>query len=177
MSDGKRPGGLTALGVINFVFSAGSALGIVGSILLLVGAPFLHKMVDKQRDEVQKLEAAEDSSPDEIKRAQKNLKGAEKAVGDLDKGIEAAGGPTWIMVDIFASVLFAVLLIVSGIGYLKQKRVMGRRVGSMYGIVGVLYYLAFVVVVGMQFMILIGLIYPVLTLALLNTTFKDDFVN
>ena len=76
-----------------------------------------------------------------------------------------------------------ILLFLSGIGYLKQKKFLGRGLGSLYGIVtiigSVISGLIFDSELGGGFNIgtIIGLIYPVLTLILLNTTFKEDLTN
>ena len=89
-----------------------------------------------------------------------------------------------VFVLIFAlSVTSNVLLLISGIGYLKQKKVMGWLVGNAYAILSIVSS----IVTGMMFAselgggfnigTIIGLIYPVITLILLNTTFKDDLVN
>jgi len=74
--------------------------------------------------------------------------------------------------------LSAALLIVSGIGYLLQKRVLGRYMGSFYGITSLASNgLGLAGGAEFSFFTIIGLIYPVLTLIMVNTTFKDDLVN
>ena len=71
------------------------------------------------------------------------------------------------------------LLIVSGIGYIGQKKILGQRVGSIYGMIGIAGTVLVLLVAKTGFGIetIIGLTYPILTLVLLNTTFKEDFVN
>ena len=71
------------------------------------------------------------------------------------------------------------LLIVSGIGYIGQRKFLGQRVGSIYGMIGIAGTVLVLLVAKTGFGIetIIGLTYPILTLVLLNTTFKDDFVN
>ena len=74
--------------------------------------------------------------------------------------------------------LSAALLIVSGVGYIGQKRVLGRMMGNFYGITSIANNGLTLANGGeFSFFIIIGLIYPVLTLILLNTTFKEDLVN
>ena len=73
--------------------------------------------------------------------------------------------------------LWREMLIVSGIGYLKQRRVMGRGFGNAYGILGVAGNAYAATTMGFNFGVLLGFLYPVLTLLLINTTFKDDLVN
>lgn len=70
------------------------------------------------------------------------------------------------------------LLITSAVGYLGQKRFLGRSLGTAYAVVAVLGSVVGLAT-GQPFGIstVIGLVYPVLTLILLNTTFKDDLVN
>jgi hypothetical protein len=146
MAEGKRPGGLTALAVINFVFSAFSGLGFLGMFVVL--ALF------------------------------KNIETAEGEAGEgARRGLEDSGGFEWIIASGVVNALMAVLLLISGIGYLKQKRVMGRMLGSGAAVINLLFSLAFIATIGMQFAMLVGFVYPVLTLILLNTTFKDDLVN
>ena len=162
MSEGKRPGGLTALAVINFVFGAFSLLGIFG-IIFMFNAPML---MDKARDQLERDGASE-----------AQLAQHDKSVEELEQAIEDMGGDTGLWINLVASFVFAGLLIASGIGYLKQKKVLGRKVGNIYGILGVLLQAGMAVLAAFNFGMLIGFLYPVLTLILLNTTFKDDFVN
>ena len=77
------------------------------------------------------------------------------------------------------AVLGAALMITSGVGYLGQKRFLGRTLGNTYAILSILNNVLSLATLHQGFGIgtLIGLIYPVLTLILLNTTFKDDLVN
>lgn len=140
MSEGRRPGGLTALAVINFIFG-GFAVILFG--LVLLGGAF--------------LSAADSSDP------------------DVQKAKELAGF-IWLFAAYYGTIAF--LLIASGVGYLQMKRVLGRVLGNVYALLAIA-YVAVILAVGQPFGIgtIIGLIYPVLTLALLNTTFREDFVN
>ena len=82
------------------------------------------------------------------------------------------------IITIVLSIASCVLLIISGVGYIKQKRVMGRTMGSLYGILALVGTILTLVSGGdFGFGEIIGLIYPVLTLIMVNTTFKDDLVN
>ena len=152
MSQEKRPGGLTALAVLNFVFAGFGVMGLLGMIALFA---FLGKIPTDNMDE--------------------NARTQIEAMQDM-------GAPFFIL--IFAlSAVSSVLLLISGIGYLKQKKIMGRVLGSAYGLLTIisclLTGLLFDPKLGGGFNIgtIIGLIYPLLTLILLNTTFKDDLVN
>ncbi|MDF1702456.1 MAG: hypothetical protein P1V36_15000 [Planctomycetota bacterium] len=161
MSEGKRPGGLTALAVINFVYGGFSVLGIFGLIFLLNAPSILGGLRDK---------LVEDGAE------QAQIEKMDSDIAKMEQSVEDVGGHTGIYIGIGASILFAVILITSGVGYLKQRRGMGRKVGNIYGVLGVIYNLGFALMTTFQFGVLIGLLYPVLTLVLINTTFKDDLV-
>jgi hypothetical protein len=140
---GKRPGGLTALAVLNFVFGGLGAIGILALIALL-------GLADKV--------------------VREGTRG--------EKGLHDAPGAGLVYLAILMSVVSIALLITSGVGYLLQKKFLGKMLGNAYGILGLI-STAIGVAISSEFNIgtIIGLIYPVLTLALLNTVFKDDFPN
>jgi hypothetical protein len=154
MSEGKRPGGLTALAVINFIFGAFSALDVLG----LLARPFL---IERTR------EVAERSS-DEAAKAR-------------IAAMTEMGQEFFIGLAIFSGIT-AILMVISGIGYLQQKKFLGRTLGNVYGGLGVVAAFATAmsmpVALGGGFNIgtIVSLIYPVLTLILLNGTFKEDFI-
>jgi hypothetical protein len=156
MDEGKRPGGLTALAVINFVFSGFYLLGVFGwTIILLI---VIGIIPTEQMNPAQKTQM---------------------------EAFEELGTPVFVF--IFAlSIVSCVLLLVSGIGYLKQKKIMGRMIGNIYAIVDILSSVlsGFIFAAemaelggGFNIMTIVGLLYPVVTLILLNTTFKDDLTN
>jgi hypothetical protein len=74
-----------------------------------------------------------------------------------------------------------VLMVVAGVGYLQQRRTMGRRIGNLAS-------LTMIVAVALEQSVLSGtdggfgfrtfasVLYPMLSLFLLNTTFKADFI-
>jgi|TARA_B100001939_G_C16604946_1_gene472664 hypothetical protein len=137
MADGKRPGGLTALAVLNFVFGGFGVLAVLGAAALL------------------------------------------GAANELTEGAVADGMGMGIgMFQFLLMALSAALLIVSGVGYIGQKRVMGRMMGNFYGVTSIVNNGLSIANGGeFSFFTIIGLVYPVLTLILLNTTFKEDLVN
>jgi hypothetical protein len=149
MSESKRPGGLTALAVLNFVFGGFCCFGALSMSLAFA-----------------------------IKSGAIPLEGKDKA-----EATEALAqlSDELIYIVTAAWVICAFLLIATGVGYLKQNRIWGRvlgNVGSGLAIVGLLIP-AFVggkAGEGFSFGTLVLLVYPVLTLILLNTTFKEDFV-
>jgi len=137
MSQGQRPGGLTALAVINFVFGGFGCLGIIALAALLGVA-------------------------DEI------------SGGLATEGVTSQG---MVVFSILLSVIVVALLIVSGIGYLGQKKKLGFLCGNIYAITSIVSSLIGAVVGEFSIASLIGFVYPLVTLALLNKVFKDDFIN
>lgn len=147
--EGKRPGGLTALAVFNFIFGGSNALGVLAmaALFALIGAADL-----------------DDEAKQELARAWE----------EVGKGVFTA---------LFALMaVSAVLLIASGVGYLQQKKFLGRTLGNANAVLGIAASLGMAQLApaaaggGFSLGTLIGLVYPVLTLILLNTTFKEDFV-
>ncbi len=151
MNEGKRPGGLTALAVLNFIFSGWGLLGIMGMITMIVVFGKLAENMDEQART--QLEA-----------------------------IQAIGRPMLICL-LAVSAVSSILLLISGIGYIKQKKFMGRTLGNAYAVLAIIIGIVSAVMmkpeIGGGFTIgaIIGFIYPVLTLILLNTTFKEDLTN
>ncbi len=152
MSQEKRPGGLTALAVLNFIFAG---LGVLGLLSMIALFAFMGNIDTDKMDE--------------------NARTQFEAMQSM--------GTSFFMLIFALSVFTSILLLVSGIGYLKQKKVLGRFLGSAYGLLSlvssIMTGLWFDPELGGGFNIgtIIGLIYPVLTLILLNTSFKDDLVN
>jgi len=73
----------------------------------------------------------------------------------------------------------AFLLLASGVGYIKQRRFLGKTLGNGYAVcslAGTVVNLA-LIHGGFGIGTIIGMVYPILTLILVNTTFKDDLVN
>lgn len=134
----KRPGGLTALAVLNFVFGGFSVLGLLALFALL-------------------------SAADEI------------SGGELT----SAPGAGLVYFLILLAVVRVALMITSGVGYLKQAKFLGRTLGNSYAALAIADTVLGLVLVENSFgiMTIVFSVYPVLTLVLLNTTFKDDFVN
>lgn len=137
MSRDKRPGGLTALAVLNFVFGGLGVLGLLALWALISMANAI-------------------------------------TVGEAT----ASSGAGALYGQLALMTLSVALLITSAVGYLGQKKFLGRSLGTAYAVVAVLGSVLSIAT-GQPFGIstVIGLVYPVLTLILLNTTFKDDLVN
>jgi hypothetical protein len=142
MAEGRRPGGLTALAVLNFVFGG---FAVIGTLLFLTASVL--------------------------------VKTGEASLNDSGAQVHVSMGILYLNLLLMA--LSSFTLIASGVGYLKQKRVLGKTIGNMYAVcslAGTVVNLA-LVHAGFGIGTMVGMIYPVLTLILLNTTFKDDLVN
>ena len=93
---------------------------------------------------------------------------------------EAGAGMLYL--SLLLSAATATLLIASGVGYLKQKKFLGRTLGNVYAVISILATVLSALITpadaggGFNLLTMIWLIYPVLTLLLLNTTFKEDFI-
>ena len=135
MSEGKRPGGLTALAVLNFVFGGLGAFAILALFAL--------------------LSVADQITEGEITRTP-------------DAGL--------VYVSILLGAVTVALMIASGVGYLGQKLFLGRKLGNAYAITSLVSTAIGIAAAGFGISTIIGLVYPVLTLVLINTTFKDDLV-
>lgn len=150
MNEGKRPGGLTALAIINFILLGLGVIGILSMVATYSGMIPTDHLTEEQKAPID--------------------------------AIQNMGLPLFTIILVL-SLISNVLLILSGIGYLKQKKILGRTLGNAYAVLSI----ASSIVSGTQisseagggFTIgtLVGLIYPVLTLFLLNVTFKDDLTN
>lgn len=140
MADGKRPGGLTALAVLNFVFAG---LGLIGLLALTA------------------LLGAVDSAA-------------------RDAGFQETGNSSGMIYGFLAlGVVRMGVLLAAGVGYIGMKR-WGRKAGNLYAILALLDTVGGMALIkgsSMGIGVIIGLVYPVLTLILVNTTFKDDLVN
>ena len=93
MSNGQRPGGLTALAVFNFIFSFISLFGVLGLIFIVTLGP--------------QLEPAQFA-----------------AFTNMGSGL--------FYFSVVTSVVSAILLLLSGVGYLKMKKFLGRDLGNLY---------------------------------------------
>jgi hypothetical protein len=131
-----RPGGLTALAVINFVIAGLLGLGLLGLVIVLAGS------------------------------------------GEKPKGVSE--GYLYVRTMFLAGDV--VLLVLAGVGYLRMKKVMGRWLGSAEAVYSLLFFgyvLSYTLGEGHPFMFstLQQLIYPGITLVLLNWVFRENLVN
>ena len=142
----RRPGGLTALAVLNFVFAGFNLLGLLA---LAVGLVVLATV------DAAKLDEARQQMDD--------------AMGEA--GIAA------MVVQIGLGLVALVLQVFSAIGYLRMAPILGRMTGNAFAVVSIAGVFAGAAM-GMPFSIgsVVSLIYPLLTLLLLNFTFRGDFL-
>ena len=130
----RRPGGLTALAVLNFVF------GGLGLLVNLIQLAFVDKIVEKAGDQAPSTSA--------------------------------------IYVVTLLGIASGGLLVAAGIGYLGQKKNLGQRVGAAYVVTALPGAVAELVLTSQDFSVftLFFMVYPLVTLFLIYTSFKDDFV-
>ena len=140
MSEGQRPGGLTTLAVINFVFAG---LGLMN----LAGALVMSQQLDEMKRKGEKI----------------------------PEFFEKMLAMTWIDYVLLLAAL--TLMVVSGIGYLKQKRVLGRGMGNLFVLVGLGAAVRAIADDRFVFMSLFDLVYPLITVLLINGSFREDLVN
>jgi uncharacterized membrane protein len=149
MQSTNRPGGLTALAVLNFIIAGlGALTALSRAAMLSMGTGSL-------------------ALPPEL----------QQRVQDM-----LQSGRGWLAFSAVAGLVLAVLLVLSGIGYLQQKRVLGRMVGNAYAVASIVASICSVLLttqgigVGAVFLLCFKIIYPVVTLALLNSVFKGNLV-
>jgi hypothetical protein len=149
MNDNPRPSGLTALAIINFIIAGFGAISALSRLAIL------------------SMDPSAITLPPEVQ-------------GSLQQTLESGRG--YIAFAGVSGLVLTVLLVLSGIGYLKQKRMMGRTLGNAYGVLSIVARLCsmFLLVSGFGALAAIttclGFVYPIVTLALINTVFKPNLV-
>jgi len=151
MEEKTRPGGLTALAVINFILAC---LYIIMTGLTAVSFIFI----------------------DNIPLG--NMGEAEVARIDAIKQL-STGESVFILAP---SLIAGIILILAGIGYLKQKKVLGWLMGNIYAAIIILSTVLSPMILspalrGGTISLIIALAYPIITIALINFLYKKDLVN
>jgi len=141
MADGRRPGGLTAIAVLNFVFGGFSVFLTLGYMIVSVF-------------------------------------GSKGGVVHTHDGDYVISLPV-LYLNLVLQAVSTILLIMSGVGYIQMKKFMGRWLGCTYAILSLLGTVVDIALAhgGIGIGTIILSIWPILTLILVNTTFKDDLVN
>jgi hypothetical protein len=149
MANGTRPGGLTALAVLNFVFGG---IGLIASAIafLAIGA---------------------------VKYAGGELSRELAKEGVKVESQSGGSGATLLYIAVLLTGVGAVLLIASGVGFLKQKRFSGRTLGTVYGLVSLGGTMLGIVTGGFGPGDILFIAYPLLILIMVNTTYKNNLVN
>jgi hypothetical protein len=91
----------------------------------------------------------------------------------------STGQAIFMLIPLFIA---GIILIIAGIGYLKQKKVLGRLMGNIYAAILILTTILSPIILSPAykrgtFSLIIALAYPVITIALINFVYKKDLVN
>lgn len=200
---GPRPGGLTALAIVNFLLSAlllliALLVTVVGGLAGTMGAGMMEEMGTAGAQMSMEPSSMDPSMPgasaadpstsaDPSSSMDPSTPGASPAdpsAAEMAQAFEAMGsegsaamktaGGLIMLLGVLLG-LTGILGVLSGIGYLKQKKVMGRILGSVFGGLAVVGMVLQLVGGAVDATILLG-VYGLLTLALLNTVWARNLV-
>lgn len=147
-----RPGALVALAVLNFVFGGGTLLGALINFAQLPAGGGM---------------PAWDQS----------LMNAPPPPG-LAKFLEwMTPTPEYLWATSLLGLIAGVLMVLSGIGYLRQKKFLGRTLGNAFAVVAIIGVVVGLSLSKLGFFLIPGMAYPVITLVMVNTTLRKDFIN
>ena len=173
MAQGMRPGGLTAMAVVNFVFMGLSLMGVLADLFLVsMGDSMIE--AEEQAKEAREAEGEPDTGgpPPRKKARQEQMQRANMARIRLMQE-----NATSVYVQVGLTLIYAVLLLISGLGYIGQRRVMGKILGTITALLGIGSVGFALTYMPLEFEQVVNLVYPVLSVVLLNTVFRHDFVN
>lgn len=142
MAHASRPGGLTALAVVNFVLFGLTFFAVIGGLLMLSANP---DQLDHDAYAQTRLRLMQDNAAK-------------------------------VHVLLLVNGVVGVLLLISGLGYLRLKKVMGRWVGTLAGVLGIAAFGFELSFMPLGLESLANVIYPLLSVVLINTTFRHDLV-
>lgn len=152
MPENERPGGLTALAIINFLWAMPQLFGVLWMGLFYFGSGWLRE----------------------------HLSGPE--IGEVIEAMNSL--PTAAKVfDLASTSAVAALLLLSGIGYLKQRKILGRALGNAYAALHLLSAVLGLTVLshgpddGFDVGTMIAVAYPLVTLYFVNVVFREDLVH
>ena len=152
MSDAARPSGLTAMAVLNFVFGG----------FLLVQVPWMVTLLAMEEGALPGGRSEENKPTLEL--------------------IEKAGRPLIATAAVLYG-LTGIVQVLAGFGYLKMRRFLGRVMGNFYVLLAIGLSLTWGIgtasarMGGFNLGLILGLVYPLITAILINTTFREDLVN
>lgn len=147
MSETTRPGGLTALAVLHFVFGGKRIADTIGFVAM-------RNLRDQMDDKRQR---------------------------ELADALAAVDATAFTTLSVLA-VLTGLTMIAAGIGCLKVRARQGRGLGTTAALATIGVTIAYAMLLrGTQagdftLLTIVQLLFPLLTLFLLNVTFKDEFV-
>ena len=149
MENSKRPGGITFFAIVNFIVAL---ISIVLAGLFVLSVAFIGQV------------------PVE------NMTEAQRASVELLKNMPVGA----IIFTISKGVLGGILLILAGIGYLKQKKVLGYIIGNVYAAAMIIYTVVSPFILGAAgnrgvISYILALLYPVVTLIVLNFIYSKKF--
>jgi hypothetical protein len=149
MEKSKRPGGLTFFAIINFILAF---LSIAGAGLLFISIAFVGQI------------------------PMENMTEAQRASVETLKNMPASS----LIFSISRSVIGGILLLLAGIGYLKQNRVLGYIIGNVYVAAMIIYTVLSPFILGAAvkkgiISSFVALLYPVITLIVLNFIYRKNF--
>jgi len=198
MSTTFRPGGLTALAVLNFILCAfwlfQGAKTAIAYVAVQTRSPATHSAepetpapgandTDRPTRDTPREGAGEEGPADGTasERSGRRRSSRDREFeAAMRKALREVGLPV-ILLLVVMQVVGGVLLLLSGIGYLKMHRVLGRIVGSAAAVwtLAVLVIEVLAIPPPLGGSIYLGtialMIHPILSLLLLNTTFRPDF--
>jgi len=173
MQEGTRPGGLTALAVLNFVGTGLDVLGIIALVGMIALGGTLADEIERQAKERAEREHTGEGEP-ELRPEDR------EAIATLRSFEETGGGVLGLLIGL--NLACAGLLTAAGIGYLRQRR-WGRLLGNFYAVASLATTGLSMSVLpremggGLHFGVVLALIYPLVTLVFVNTTFRDDLTH
>jgi hypothetical protein len=137
---GQRPGGLTVLAVLNFIFAGLGLIAyvIVGGLLAI-------------------------------------FSGAAAGIG---AGSAIAGSIILVWLLLIVNIAYCIFLVISGLGFLKQSKKKGQKMGFICGVIGIIgTIIGIIMTSSFGGMSILGIAYPLLLIILPQTVLKDGFVN
>lgn len=148
------PAGLKVLGIVNFGFGA---MALLGGVFGMLALPFWDSMMGWNQEQYE----------------QPGIPEWARSINNWSTGLLTK---KTLMMGSIVSLITAPLLFLSGRGYFKQRKVQGRWLGNLYAIIAIGGFALGLIYWNLGLMNAVELVYPMLTLILLNVVFKNDFL-